>query len=67
MTKKTNAEIMEIEANQFAMELLMPEKFIRNDFPKGFFVSDIEHLNKMAKKYKVELPILVVRLTQIFL
>lgn len=46
----------EIEANQFAMELLMPKSFIKSEIRKirnKGFINRERLIEKMAKKFKV--------------
>lgn len=61
---------MDEEANAFAMELLMPEKFLRADLAnlKGFDIvgavaDDLDkNIAKLAKKYKVSTQMMVLRI-----
>ena len=54
----------EIEANQFAAELLMPVSFLRKDL--GELPADIEAdaaIEKLAKQYRVSTQAMTIRLT----
>jgi Zn-dependent peptidase ImmA (M78 family) len=58
---------LEIEANKFAAELLMPEEMIRNDWTDhGILLSydyeNDEYIHKLAKRYKVSLQAMIFRL-----
>ncbi|NNW55469.1 MULTISPECIES: ImmA/IrrE family metallo-endopeptidase [unclassified Roseobacter] len=60
--------LMEKEANLFAMELMMPEKFLREDIgPDGVDVFDDAAINKLARKYKVPASVMAARLVQLHL
>lgn len=60
--------LMEKEANLFAMELLMPEKFLREDIgPDGVDVFDDATINQLARKYKVPASVMTARLVQLHL
>lgn len=52
------------EANAFAMELLMPEHFLRADLRKigGVDIEDEEKVKKLARKYKVSVAAMIFRL-----
>jgi len=52
---------LEIEANQFAAELLMPEDFIRKD-ADGLELDDSD-IEEMARKYQVSVQAMTIRLT----
>ena len=65
LRKSKLEKLQDHEANQFAYELLMPEKFIlkdAKDYPDGFTDKDIK---KLAKKYHVEQIRIVLRLVQL--
>lgn len=47
-----NKQRMEIEANQFSAELLMPAKFMRNDV-KRLSSPDVDHIVSLANNYDV--------------
>ncbi len=54
---------MEREANIFAMELLMPEAFLRADIPEGGVdVLDEVAVGKLAKRYRVPAVAMAARL-----
>lgn len=55
---------MEREANEFAMELLMPSAWLKRD-AAGIDMGDDEALAKLAKKYKVPVGLLCIRLGQL--
>lgn len=60
-------ETMEREANQFAMELLMPRKFVEAELAKAgrIDMEDEIAIARLAKKFKVSVPIMTIRLGQI--
>lgn len=54
----------ELEANEFAMELLMPSEWLLRDCKRiGLF--DTKAISKLAKKYRVSNEILVYRMGQL--
>jgi len=57
----------EAEANAFAMELLMPEQFVRDELAKlkGFDLLNDAHVKTLADKFKVGVPVMAMRLGQI--
>lgn len=62
----------EINANAFAAELLMPERFLRHDFEKFradsiefFDLEDGELASALAERYKVSLQTMIIRLTKL--
>lgn len=58
---------MEIEANAFAAELLMPEEFLIKALGgKGFDIDDDEMVNKLAKQFKVSKSAMRFRLGKLF-
>lgn len=59
---------MEAEANAFAMALLMPAEFVRAEVKKmgGIDIEDETKLKKLAAKFRVSVPIMAVRLGQIW-
>lgn len=59
------SEPEETEANYFAMCLLMPEKFLRADIAKLKKMELDEVAETLAKKYKVSVAIMTLRLGQI--
>ena len=60
-------DINEKEANYFAAELLMPEKFLRQELrgKRLDLFDDGEELQKLARKYKVSTQALTFRLTNL--
>jgi len=64
----TTDEQQELEATQFAMELLMPEARLRRDIEEKKLVFDIEDdfaVRKLAARYKVSVQLMFVRLLQL--
>ena len=57
-------ERMEAEANAFALELLMPEPWIRRD-AAGVDLADDKAVEKLARLYKVPVAIMAFRIGQI--
>lgn len=56
----------EIEANQFAAELLMPEDWLRTDFlKKPFDLGDDEKLRELASRYRVSTQAITFRLVNL--
>lgn len=55
------------EATAFAMELLMPEQFIRAELSKSksFDLMDTRALKKLADKFRVEPQIMAIRIGQL--
>ena len=60
-------EVMEREANYFAMCLLMPEEWLRRDVEAigGVDIEDDVAMTKLAKKYKVSVTLMAMRLGQL--
>lgn len=60
-------DVMEREANAFAMELLMPEKFLRADIKKlgGIDIESDKRIAKLAKRYRVSEQLMSFRLAQL--
>ena len=60
-------DINEKEANYFAAELLMPAKFLRQELEgkRLDLFDDSGTLEKLAKKYKVSVQALTIRLTNL--
>lgn len=58
---------MDAEANAFAMELLMPADFVRDELKKmgGFDIEDEKKLKKLADKFRVSVPVMTIRLGQL--
>lgn len=66
MVKRTAQ--MEREANQFAMELLMPESILRKDIGvDGVDLFDTRAVKKLANKYRVPVEAMALRLGQLSL
>lgn len=63
----TPEEIIEHEANQFAIELLMPRKWLLSDLKKmgGIDIQDDAAITKLAKRYKVSLQLMTLRIGQL--
>lgn len=55
----------ELEANLFAMELLMPESLLSKD-AEGLDLTDMRQIAKLAKKYAVEESLMAIRLGQLY-
>ena len=60
-------EVMELEANRFAMELLMPFEFLRRDIAEmdDLDLEGGEGVKRLAKRYKVSEQVMAVRLGQL--
>lgn len=58
---------MEIEANAFAMELLMPEDWLRDDMAKlgGVDIEDDKVISELAKRYGVSRQIMTRRIVEL--
>lgn len=58
---------MDVEANAFAMELLMPELFLRLDLEKagGVDIEDERALTRLARRYGVSVTVMACRLGQL--
>lgn len=58
---------MEREANYFAMCLLMPEEFVRSEIKKigTIDVVDGTGIEKLARKFRVSVPLMTVRIGQL--
>jgi Zn-dependent peptidase ImmA (M78 family) len=56
-----DGEMMENEANAFALYLLMPDKFISEDFKNGFDLTDDTRIKEVAKKYQVTITMVFAR------
>ncbi|MGH9326658.1 MAG: ImmA/IrrE family metallo-endopeptidase, partial [Terriglobia bacterium] len=62
----TGTDEKEIEANQFAAELLMPVDVLSRDILKLRGKMDVETaINKLASKYKVSVQAMTIRLTSL--
>ena len=55
-------EDLESEANLFAMLLLMPTEFIKEDFDKGISIADDKQVKTLANKYQVPLTAMALRI-----
>lgn len=62
-----NLSEIEREANAFAMELLIPRKFLLADLEKfgGFDIEDSDAIVKLAKRCGVSVQIMTLRLGQV--
>ncbi len=58
---------IDAEANAFAMALLMPAEWLREDIEAmgGIDVDDVAKMTKLAKRYRVSVPILTLRIGQL--
>ena len=58
---------IEAEANAFAMELLMPTEFLRRDLKQmgGIDLADDRQVEKLAKKYRVSVSLMAIRIGQL--
>lgn len=65
MRGRPTIDPMEAEANAFAMELLMPEEWLRKDIAGGFDIEDDAKLKKLAKKYGVSMQVMALRIGQL--
>lgn len=54
-------DVMQHEANQFAMELLMPAEWIMRD-AAGVDIADDEAVARLAKKYRVPVTAMAIRI-----
>jgi Zn-dependent peptidase ImmA (M78 family) len=59
---------MDDEANAFAFELLMPEKFMRAELAKvgRIDIDDERAIKKLADKFRVTNNVMVIRLAQLW-
>jgi len=55
------SNVIEKEASLFAMLLLMPTKFLKEDIDKGLDLTDDNELKKLASKYQVPLTMAAMR------
>jgi len=66
-TSSAAISVEEIEANAFAANLLMPEKFIRSDVNEfAFDFEDQSQIQEMAERYKVSNQAMTFRLVNLF-
>lgn len=65
--KNNRHEIEDAEANAFAMALLMPEKFVRDEVRKMkyFDICNDKHIESLARKFKVPVSIMAMRIGQL--
>ena len=62
---KIGEDRMEIQANQFAAELLMPSKFLQKELESGYV--DFENgFEAIAKKYGVSVQAMSIKMTEVF-
>lgn len=59
---------IEAEANAFAMELLMPTEFLLADLKKmgGVDLADDTEIAKLAKRYRVAVSLMAIRIGQLY-
>lgn len=67
MTGSNSDPIEDLEANYFAMCLLMPEDFVRREVKAmgGFDIEDQKSLAQLARKFQVSVPLMMLRLGQL--
>lgn len=58
----TGTDALEIEANAFASELLMPKNWIEAELPEGWDIDDDEKITALARKFKVSAAAMQFRL-----
>jgi Zn-dependent peptidase ImmA (M78 family) len=58
---------IDAEANAFAMELLMPTKFLLADLKAmgGVDITDDVQIGRLAKKYRVAVSLMAIRIGQL--
>lgn len=58
---------IEAEANTFSMELLMPTEFLLRDLKQmgGIDLTDDVQVEKLAKKYRVPVSMMAIRIGQL--
>lgn len=58
---------IEAEANAFAMELLMPTEFLLRDLKQmgGIDLADDAQITRLAKKYRVAVSLMAIRIGQL--
>jgi Zn-dependent peptidase ImmA (M78 family) len=66
-----SSEKEEREATLFAMELLMPEQFVKDELKKEFgdirpHLDDRRRIERLAKVFQVEPQVMAMRLFQLF-
>lgn len=57
--------IMEKEANEFAMRLLVPTEFLLKDMEAGIDLTDDRAVERMAHRYRVPVAVMVLRIQQV--
>ncbi len=62
---KPDMRQIEREANQFAMELLMPTAFLLKDLRRGVDIESADDIHKLAKKYGVSDALMAIRIGQL--
>jgi len=62
----SGTDIAEVEANQFAAEILMPVRFLLKDLPSLDFESD-ERIAALAKRYGVSQLAMSYRIANVFM
>lgn len=64
---KQSPEDIEAEANEFAMCLLMPADWVRDEVAKlsGLDIEDERKLRKLAAKFRVSVPMMTLRIGQV--
>ena len=57
----------ELEANYFAMCLLMPESFVRDEIKKIGNIDAVDGtgIEKLARKFRVSVPLMTLRIGQL--
>ena len=63
--KLTHEEEQEVEANIFAMELLMPEEMVRREIKGPLDVETEPEIKRLAKLFQVSQQVMTIRLTQL--
>jgi Zn-dependent peptidase ImmA (M78 family) len=58
-------EVMDREATEFAMELLMPSAWVLDDLKRGMDIGDDKQIEKLAKKYRVSTTMMCLRIGQL--
>lgn len=61
------SETEEAEANYFAMCLLMPEQFVRDEIKKIGKIDAVDGtgIEKLARKFRVSVPLMTLRIGQL--
>lgn len=67
LKRPTADDVMEAEANAFAMELLMPAAWLMEDIRKmgGIDIEDDKKITTLARRYKVSPSVMALRLGQL--